>query len=290
MTKRASTTAETGAGVFIDPQALNSDPRWTQMSWEARGMALALMGMPMDEKFDGTLPPETDAWRNALGLPSARVMISVRDRSMEMRGSRAVNELDQAWAVWLGELMLWFRPIDDAFLAEHPQWERHKGRWWHPALETQEHLEAKGKSRKARARKQETADTLSKPVKPKRKPAKSRTVSQAIEPDLDYPPIRLAGSKLRQCWDEPMSSELRADLWEAGVRALGGNEKTARSLLGSLIKEFGEVPVAEAVAKLAVRASRPADPAAFLRKQVAIQAGVDPKAQKARNKRASVAL
>lgn len=244
-------------------------------------MALALMGMPMDEEFKGTLPPETDAWRNALGLPSARVMNTVRERSLGMRGARAMNEVEQAWAVWLDELKQWFVPIDEAFLAKNPQWEEQRGRWWNPSLDwEQEADKPKRKPRKTAARKSTTKTAARR---------KKKTTSQ-IEPALDYPPIRLTAAKLRQHWDEPLSSELRTQLWDAGVQALGGNEKTARSMLGGLIKEFGEGPVAEAVAKLAVRATRPADPVAYLRRQVSIQAGDDPKAQKARSRKSRVAL
>lgn len=297
-----SSIAGASQGVLLDIQQLNAHECWVQMSWEARGMALALMGMPMDEAYAGTLPPETDAWRNALGLPSARVMNSVRDRTLGMKGSRALNELDQAWAVWLEELMLWFKPIDDEFIAQHPHWSGHKGRWWYPLLENTVVVAKPKKGAKKKASQSAVGKDTSAQSNPsietpavvvaktaKKPKAKSKT-KLPVEPALDYPPIRLTGSKLRQCWDEPLSSELRTQLWDAGVRAIGGNESTARNLLGSLIKQYGEQVVAEAVAKLAVRASRPADPVAFLRKQVIIQAGDDPKAQKARSKRTQVAI
>ena len=245
-------------------------------------MALALMGMPMEEEFEGTLPPETDAWRNALGLPSSRVMSTVKDRSLGMRGARAMNELDQAWAVWVDELKEWFCLIDDAFVIKNPRWESQKGRWWYPALE----WDGSAETPKRKPRKTATKKTATKTAGTRKK----RKTALPVEPALDYPPIRLTAAKLRQHWDEPLSSELRTQLWDAGIQALGGNEKSARSMLGGLIKEFGEGPVAEAVAKLAIRATRPADPVAFLRKQVSIQAGDDPKAQRARSKKSRVAL
>jgi hypothetical protein len=273
-------------------------------------MALALMAMPLEDCHRGTLPPETDAWRNALGLPSARAMAGVRDRSMALRGTRAVQELEHAWSAWLEELQRWFQPIDATFLADHPQWADCAGRWWHPLMEDPQAHSSAGQRRKPKAQtaasaansealgpraatgqgSRGTAASAGKTGRATGGKSKGKSAKPSTEPALDYPPIRMTTGVMRRQWDEPLSSDARAQLWDAGVQALGGDEKSARSMLGVMIKEYGESVVAEAVAKLAVRASRPADPVAFLRKQVAIQAGDNPGTKAARKARATVAL
>jgi len=271
-------------GVFIDVVRLAAHPEWIQLSWEARGMALALMGMPLDETFRGTLPAETDAWRNVLGLPSAQTMAAVRDRAIGLRGTRPSQEIEHAWTCWLNELKRWFRPIDDTFLKTHPQWRDCANRWWHPLLEE----EGSSVSVATTLIASETPAKKSTPAP--RTSSKPRKTTKIHDDTLDYPPIRLSAGVVKQSWDPPVDSNTRVQLWEAGIQALGGEEKKARSLLGGLIKKYGEGPVAEAVAKLAVRAVRPADPAAFLRKQVSIQAGEKPGASAAASQRASVVL
>ena len=284
MPSRRAPATPVRQGVLIDVLHLAEHPQWVGLAWETRGMALALMAMPLDITYRGTLPPETDAWRNALGLPSAQAMAGIRERATGLRGSRPNQEMEHAWTAWLAELTRWFRRIDDSFLEKYPHWQDCKGRWWHPLLEGDEAIEVGART----PAKGKTAKQDSSKAEPRR--TSKRTATKSKDETLDYPPIRISAGVVKQQWDPPMDSDTRIQLWDAGIQALGGNEKTARSLLGSLIKEYGESAVAEAVAKLAVRASRPADPAAFLRKQVAIQAGETPGARAAASTRSKVVL
>lgn len=297
MPARRRTATPIRQGVLIDVLRLGEHPEWITLSWETRGMALALMGMPLEDAYRGTLPPETDVWRNALGLPSAQTMAAVRERAIGLRGTRPSQELEHAWAGWLSELTRWFRPIDEAFLEQNPHWKDCRGRWWHPLLED-DTLE---KQAGTRGRKSSTP-LASEDNTPATKPARKVTTTSSArgggrgkkvkvkDEALDYPPIRISAGVAKQQWDPPIDSNTRVQLWEAGIQAIGGTEKSARSLLGGLIKKYGEATVAEAVAKLAVRAVRPADPAAFLRKQVAIQAGETPGQRNAAAARAKVVL
>ena len=63
----------------------------------------------------------------------------------------------------------------------------------------------------------------------------------------------------------PGSAKAANVIWDVGVSLLVGagvTERSARSFLGGLIKEFGEEAVADAVAKASLK--RPADPRQFL--------------------------
>ena len=77
------------------------------------------------------------------------------------------------------------------------------------------------------------------------------------------------------------------------MRAIPGDpasEASGRQFLGKLIKDFGEKNVATAVAQLMVRAVKPADPKAFLRKQMQHAEEGSPAVQKARAQRVKVPL
>lgn len=293
MSARRRTTTPVRQGVLIDVLRLGEHPEWTTLSWETRGMALALMGMPLEDSYRGTLPPETDAWRNALGLPSAQTMAAVRERTIGLRGTRPSQEIEHAWAAWLGELTRWFRRIDEEFLEQYPHWKDCQGRWWHPLLEendAQPLPKARGRKSSTTAVVEAATPAAAKTTRKASGTARPGNAKKAQDEALDYPPIRISAGVVKQQWDPPIDSNTRVQLWEAGIQAIGGTEKSARSLLGGLIKKYGEAAVAEAVAKLAVRAVRPADPAAFLRKQVAIQAGENPGQRNAAAARSKVVL
>lgn len=242
---------------------LAAHPLWKTLSWETRGMALELMALPGTAAFGGTLPAEDDLWRNALNIPTQRSIQAALKKSVNGRGLREQNELDIVWNdVWKPELLQWFVQITPAFAQQHPRHKEHIGRYWHPLLEMLEWVEPPKTKKTPRV----LTDAL---VVVKTKGKAKRLVE---DPSWDYPLIRYTTNVFKACWDEPLTREARADLWNSAVNMLGGSDPkaaaTARQFIGKLIKEFGEKNTAAAVAQLVVRAVPPADPKSFLRKQL----------------------
>ena len=246
------------------------------MSWETRGMALELMALPGTEDFLGTLPSEDDLWRNALNIPSQRSIQSALKKTVNGRGLREQNELDIAWNdVWKPELLRWFKVITPDFTQDHPKYKDCMGRYWHPLLDIQvveTHVEnqptAKQSKRGNKTEIKTSEEMLQKVAKTRVN--KGKRVQALGDPHWDYPVIRYSPNTFKSCWEEPLTREARANLWDSALTVLapGGDTASARQFIGKLIKEFGEKNTAAAIAQLVVRAVPPADPKSFLRKQL----------------------
>ena len=275
-------------------------PKWMQMPWDVRGMALQLMAMADEDQLD-TLAPEDDFWRNCLGFPSRRIMEDALKQSVRARGNKGVHELDLVWAdVWKPQLLNWFILIDDDFLKTKPSFSDAKGRYWYPLLgegETEKdildnkHLDRKKKTNTKRGAREKNSE-LQNTATPAKKTKK--TAAQAVDPNWDYPLIRYSPNILKKCWDVPIAQSDRLMIWKEAVTLLSdGSEKQeqgARQFIGKLIKDFGESQVAAAVAVLIVRIPRPADPKSFLRKQLKNATEGSEATQKARSQRSKVPL
>lgn len=240
------------------------------MSWETRGMALELMALPGTEAFLGTLPSEDDLWRNALNIPSQRSIQSALKKSVQGRGLREQNELDIAWNdVWKPELLRWFTPITSEFVDSHPEYKNCLGRYWHPLLEMAVEVDVIQPRKKTHTPQIKTGEAIAQKVATTRV-NKGKRVLPVGDPHWDYPAIRYSPNTFKSCWEEPLTQEARASLWDSALSVLspGGDAASARQFIGKLIKEFGEKNTAAAVAQLVVRAVPPADPKSFLRKQL----------------------
>lgn len=243
------------------------------MSWETRGMALELMALPGTENFLGTLPSEDDLWRNALNIPSQRSIQSALKKSVNGRGLREQNELDIAWNdVWKPELLRWFQVITVEFADQNPIYKNCVGRYWHPLLDihnTQHTSDEKKTGKNSAKTRSKSHEEIAQKVSTTRV-NKGKKVQTLGDPAWDYPAIRYSPNTFKSCWEEPLTHEARANLWDSALRVLapGGDTVSARQFIGKLIKEFGEKNTAAAVAQLVVRAVPPADPKSFLRKQL----------------------
>jgi len=252
---------------------ISNHSQWKLMSWETRGMALELMALPGTENFLGTLPSEDDLWRNALNIPSQRSIQSALKKSVNGRGLREQNELDIAWNdVWKPELLRWFQVITVEFAEQNPLYKNCVGRYWHPLLDIHntQHTSDEKKTGKTSAKtRSKSHEEIAQKVSTTRV-NKGRKVQTLGDPAWDYPTIRYSPNTFKSCWEEPLTHEARANLWDSALRVLapGGDTVSARQFIGKLIKEFGEKNTAAAVAQLVVRAVPPADPKSFLRKQL----------------------
>ena len=262
------------------------------MSWEARGMAIDLMALGNFEEHMGTLPVEDDLWRTTLGIPTQRVINAALKKTVQGRGMREQNELDIVWKdVWKVELLRWFVLIDDEFLIKRPQYFSCKGRYWHPLLDDI-NVQQPAPHKKSKKIASGDGQDIS---KPKKSGVKKKAGAKVLDSEWDFPVIRYTERALKSCWDIPMTSDTRSSLWSNALSILAipgdpASEASGRQFLGKLIKDFGEKNVATAVAQLMVRAVKPADPKAFLRKQMQHAEEGSPAVQKARAQRVKVPL
>lgn len=249
---------------------ISTHSQWKLMSWETRGMALELMALPGTENFLGTLPSEDDLWRNALNIPSQRSIQSALKKTVNGRGLREQNELDIAWNdVWKPELLRWFQIITPEFIQTHPAYKNCLGRYWHPLLEMQEDQTVAVMAKRVTKNASKVSEDIVQKVA-KTRVNKGKRLTIVGDPQWDYPSIRYSPNTFKSCWEEPLTHEARANLWDSALSVLapGGDTASARQFIGKLIKEFGEKTTAAAVAQLVVRAVPPADPKSFLRKQL----------------------
>lgn len=288
---------------------LSSHPQWVGMGWDGRGMALQLMTLGNFDDHYGTLPAEDALWRACLGLPTLPYA-PPQSASAQKTMSDLFEQQIKAWqTVWKPILLRWFSLIDDAFLSKKPEYRDQKGRYWHPLVDLwreeagdrQDQTAGDGKTVKPKKLKDGRQPSQERASQEKGAPKYTRIgrkngAKRLILDDWDYPGIKYSKQVLLSCWDTPMSSEARTSLWDNAVGALapGGDAKQkqiARQFLGKLIKDFGEKAVGQAVAVLLVRPVPPADPKAFLRKQLSDQSsGGTNSVQKAREARAKVSL
>lgn len=264
--------------IYITQQLhlISNHSQWKLMSWETRGMALELMALPGTENFLGTLPSEDDLWRNALNIPSQHSIQSALKKSVKGRGLREQNELDIAWNdVWKPELLRWFQVITLEFVDLHPIYKNCVGRYWHPLLDinhtqvSEDKKTGKNTTKTSSKMRSQFDEDIAHKVS-KTRVTKAKKMHILGDPSWDYPNIRYSPNIFKSCWEEPLTDEARANLWDSALRVLapGGDTVSARQFLGKLIKEFGEKTTASAIAQLVVRAVPPADPKSFLRKQL----------------------
>lgn len=288
--------------IFEHLNFITTHIQWQSMSWEVRGMALQLMSCAGSEDFLGTLPEEDDLWRNILNIPTQRSIQGALKRSIQGRGLREQNELDITWnEIWKPELLQWFKKIDDNFIIEHPEYKNCLGRYWHPLLLNLNKFDLTDKKdkkiKKNKIEKLNNSNKMDYIIENENIKTKSKSKSKKTEIDLeyDYPCIRFSITSLKASWEEPITREARADLWNGAVNALAikgdkSSEASARQFVGKLIREFGEKNTAAAISQLIIRPIPPADPKAFLRKQLKIMSEGKQSVNKANEMHAKVQL
>jgi hypothetical protein len=123
---------------------------------------------------------------------------------------------------------------------------------------------------------------------------KTQVARDPIQAFWDVGPWRPTLHALERAWDSPLPGSAQARLWDDGATYLSDGTKEGaakvRSIVGRLIKEYGEQAVAQGLAAVMTRPARPADPVAFLRKTVHAVVHGSPAEERARAQRAKVPL
>lgn len=204
-------------------------------------MCLSIMAKGDFDTGLGTVSGDSDVWRIQLGFPTGKgISYGGINISNEIKG------LNEAWNNhYEPELRKWFKVIDADFVKKNSKYKGLIGRCWHPMLDNWagEAIETGGRGK-----------------------SKHKKTAVSVGADFDYKPIRLSDEDIKNLWNEPLSREARASLWDRAVKLLGSGmkETQARTFIGKLIKTYGEQEVAGAIGQIMVRAVMPADPKSFI--------------------------
>lgn len=201
---------------------------------------------------------------------------------------------------WRPMLETAWRRIDADLLAERPDLSGAEGGWFHPVAEALALGAAPATLPVAKAKRS---------VVPRTKKGMAPVLLQANATGLDGEAandglMAVGGDRggwrdrdqvlLR--WRVPLERSAQHALWEVGVACLTGTgaspseKQQARGMIGKLIKLHGEEAVAAAVGTLSMRPLPPADAVAFLQGVLRTSEEGSEAEQKARSKRARVAL
>lgn len=297
-----------------------SDPAWLAMDATSRGFHAQLILVAARRKPAGALPDDDTQIRKWLGLPTKSPAQGKNRKSLAKLPEGALatflsGALNAPGMVEMGDdpdrlsLFLWehywkpavmsaWQKIDADLIDEHPNLEKQAGGWYNAIAHAISNGGASTESAKpAPAR------------KAKRSKSKEITLSWGSQLDITSEPANqglvhggfslaalMDSKEVLSRWFPEAEEASRKSMWEIGVDCLAGanaspNEKQkARGLLGKHIKQYGEGPVAKAVATLAMRSMAPVDAASFLAGILRNEVEGSSAERAAREKRATVCL
>lgn len=211
---------------------------------------------------------------------------------------------------WKPSILISWQKIDLQMIADHPEWEGLEGYWFHPlalkmampdpVILTHSDLSLKTKKGKASSKTEKTTPRKKTVIPMGQWHAQIDLNAEAaneglMQLDADYDVWRdpdLVMSK----WFADIDQETRKSLWDVGVSCLVGphptpkEERNARQIIGKHIKQYGEEKVAKAISSMSLRPIPPADAVAFLKGLLRVEDEGSEAEQKARSRRATVAL
>lgn len=284
------------------------------METTARGLHFQLLCIAAQKRPAGTLPDNDAQWRKWCGIPAETSRISKRRAPLAadlllgtLADPAALASLQagdphllvqQLWEkFWKPQISLGWHRVDDLLIEERPYLARAKGGWWSPVAEAigghraaaaPAHATAKKPAATKKARSAMATEPATTALHTPSATEDGDSIEHALDIDTPWADVR----RVKAAWRATLPRPVQESLWDLGVKALepGVGSKAARQQLVGLINKYGEPQVSQAIGILLGRATRPADPIAFVVRTLKNQTEGSPNVQRARAQRTSVAL